>query len=182
MNQVEVPKLPVKESAAAIIPVRTIERNLRSARRSSDSRGAKAVEIVKALAGGVVVRPVVVCLKRIHAQLVEQIGSAGIVANHENNAVLKACSVGQDSHKYSAGPRARHGERETWGPRANNGTQSRICWARCLLRSLESVNVLHQPAAGAPVPSQAKDINRKGLRRINRHKKCDALSFINARR
>jgi hypothetical protein len=182
VNQVEVPELPVKESAAAIISVGTIERNLRSTRSSSNRLRAKAVVVIKALACLVVIRPIVVCLKRIHAQLIEKIGGAGIISNYEQNVVLKACGVGQNSHKCSTGPRARHSERETWVPVANNRSQSRIRWACCLLRSLKSVNVLHQPAAGAPVPSQAIHVNRKGLRGIHRYKKCDALSFINARR
>jgi hypothetical protein len=182
VNQVHVPELPVKEPAAAIIPVWTIKRDLRSAGSPGNRLRAKAVVVIKALACLVVIRPIVVCLKRIHAQLVEKIGDAGIVSNYKNNVILKACSVGQDSHKYSAGPRTRHRERETWIPVANDSSQRWISRARCLLRSLKSVNALHQPAAGAPVPSQAIHVNRKGLRGIHRYKKCDALSFINAHR
>jgi hypothetical protein len=182
LDQVHVPKLPIEESAAAIISVGTIERNLRSARSSSDSRRAKAVVIIKTLACPIVIGPVVVCLKRIHTQLVEQIGGAGIVSNYKHNVVLKTCSVGQDGDKYSASPGIRHRERETWAPGANNRPQGGICRACCLLRSLQSVNVLHQPAAGAPIPSEAIDVNRKGLGWINRYKQCDALSFVNARR
>jgi hypothetical protein len=94
VDQVEVPKLPVKKPAAAIIPVWTIERDLRSAGSPGNRLCAKAVVVVKALACLVVIWPVVVCLKRIHAQLIDQIGGAGIISNYEHNVVLKACSVG----------------------------------------------------------------------------------------
>jgi hypothetical protein len=182
VDQVEVPQLPVKKSAAAIISVGTVEGNFRSAGRPCNRLRAKAVVVIKALTCLVVIGPVVVGLKGIHAQLVEQIGGAGIISNYKHNVVLKPCSAVQDSYKYSAGPCARHRERETWVPGTNNRSQSRICRARLLLHSLKSIKMLHQPAASAAVPTQAIHVNRKSLRWIHRYKKCDALSFINARR
>src|SRR3981081_2727231 len=85
-------ELPRKEGlakvrAAAIAPVRPVERDLRSGSGSSHRRRTIAVERVEALAGAAVIGIVVVGLIGRHRLLVDQGGDPPVVAHEKHDVV-----------------------------------------------------------------------------------------------
>ena len=81
--------------AGAIPLVGPVEGNLHGVLASAYRRRAIAVEGVEALAGGVVIRIVVVSLIGRYGLLVEEGGDSAVVANDKHDVVLIRLRVGQ---------------------------------------------------------------------------------------
>ena len=168
--------------AGAIPLVGPVEGNLHGVLASAYRRRAIAVEGVQALAGGVVIRIVVVSLIGRYGLLVEEGGDSAVVANGKHDVVLELLRVGQECDIDSAGPRGLGRQSIGGRPLAFDHSRRRVCGASGLQRAVERADVLHQAPAQPLVPTHPIDVDRIGLRRVDAHIKSDVLALVDADR
>src|SRR5207302_1324829 len=166
--------------AGAIPLVGPVEGNLHGVLASTYRRRAIAVEGVEALAGGVVIRIVVVSLIGHYGLLVEEGGDSAVVANDKHDVVLIRLCVGQECDIDSAGPRGLGGQSIGGRPLAFDHSRRSIRWASGLQRTVEWADVLHEAPPQPLVPTHPIDVNRIGLRRVDAHIEGDVLTLVHA--
>jgi hypothetical protein len=173
--------LPVEELSRSVRRVWAVERDLDRARISGDRVGAVAVVRVQALAGGAIVRVVVVGLVGGDRLLVKE-GRRASVLDHEDHVVLVALRIGEERDVSSGGPIAGDGQGVAGTPVAGDEPGGGIGRAGRLLRAVEGADMQAKAAAQASVPADAIEVDGVRLRRVDRDVERDVLVLEDAGR
>src|SRR5207247_9914170 len=140
-----------------------------------------AVIFVEAFAAAIV-RVVVICLESRNALLVEQVGNARVVSDHEVDVVLVVLRIREQYEVDPGGPGRWHRERVTRHPRALDKSRAGVDGTGGLLTPTDRPNPLHETAAQALIPADSIDVHRVRLGGIHADIERDRFTFVHAGR